>query len=194
MPCSDAWTFLAEFLRRPREVGAVLPSSTHLAKEMVASIPWDQTDVVVEIGPGTGAFTGEILSQARDDTRYMAIEINGRLAAKLRRQFPSVAVHVESVSNIARLCRDQGIQDVDVIVSGLPWAIFSVEQQRSYVEAVCSVLKPGGDFVTFAYLQGILLPAGRQFRRLLEEQFGDVVLSNVVWLNIPPAVVYRCRR
>ena len=56
------------------------------------------------------------------------------------------------------------------------------------------VLKPGGQFVTFAYLQGLLLPAGRRFRAKLKRSFSDVTKSKIVWRNLPPAFVYRCRR
>ena len=45
-------------------------------------------------------------------------------------------------------------KDVDCVLSGLPWAIFSKDLQRRILEQVASVLKPGGKFATFAYLQG----------------------------------------
>ena len=65
--------------------------------------------------------------------------------------------------------------------------------QREILNAVLSNLAPGGYFVTFAYLQGLMLPAGMRFRRLLSETFGEVRTSSVVWRNLPPAFVYRCR-
>jgi phospholipid N-methyltransferase len=57
-----------------------------------------------------------------------------------------------------------------------------------------TVLPPGGQFVTFAYLQGLLIPAGRRFGKLLGDYFSEVRKSPTVWRNTPPAFVYRCRR
>ena len=45
-----------------------------------------------------------------------------------------------------------------------------------------------------AYLQGLMFPNGQRFRRLLGEVFRGVEISPVVWKNIPPAFVYRCRK
>jgi phospholipid N-methyltransferase len=57
-----------------------------------------------------------------------------------------------------------------------------------------TVLKPKGQFVTFAYLHGLPLPAGRQFAARLPEYFTEIRKSHPVWRNVPPALVYRCRR
>ena len=61
------------------------------------------------------------------------------------------------------------------------------------MRAATDVLKPGGQFVTFAYLQGLLLPAAKRFRGLLEQTFRQVTTSRVVWKNVPPALAYYCR-
>jgi hypothetical protein len=55
------------------------------------------------------------------------------------------------------------------------------------------VLGKGGQFVTFAYLQGLILPAAQRFRKLLKQYFSEVSTSRTVWLNVPPAFIYRCR-
>jgi len=57
-----------------------------------------------------------------------------------------------------------------------------------------AVMSTRGQFVTFAYLQGLLLPAGRRFAELLPTYFRQVSKSRTVWLNLPPAFVYQCQR
>ena len=37
-------------------------------------------------------------------------------------------------------------------------------------------------------------PALAKFRRLLEATFDEVLLTRVVWANLPPAITYVCRR
>ena len=186
--------FACEFLLHPVWVGAIAPSSRELALRMVRWIDWECAGTVVEYGPGTGAFTAQILQCKRPGTAFFAVELNSQFAATLARRFPDVTILQDSVANIEALCRQQGVSEVDVIVCGLPWAAFSDREQTTYLEAMMRVLKPGGHFATFAYLPGMVLPAARRFRRKLRSFFVEVQVSPTVWLNIPPAFVYRCRR
>ncbi len=186
--------FLLQFLSNPGEVGAVAPSSARLAAAMVEWIDWPGVRTVVEYGPGTGRFTGQILSRMSPQAKLVAIEINPRFVAALAERFPAVAVYQESVAEVKAVCRREGIGEVDAIVSGLPWASFSADDQDACLRGMMTVLRPGGQFVTFAYLQGLLLPAGRRFRAKLRQCFSRIEISKTVWRNLPPAIVYRCRR
>ncbi|MEN6492971.1 MAG: methyltransferase domain-containing protein [Thermoguttaceae bacterium] len=186
--------FLAEFVRRPGVVGAVAPSSPVLARRMVEWIDWPKVQTVVEYGPGTGAFTGRILAEKPPAATFFALEINPRFVAALADRYPEVNVYQESVGNVQAVCGKEGVAHVDAILCGLPWAAFSDEDQTAYLDAMMAVLRPGGQFVTFAYLQGLLLPAGQRFRRKLRRYFATVEMSRTAWRNFPPAFVYRCRR
>ena len=53
--------FLKSYLSTPGNVGAVAPSSPYLARRMIEELDLEGADTVVELGPGTGAFTGFIL-------------------------------------------------------------------------------------------------------------------------------------
>ena len=194
MSLSEHARFLSEFVLRPRAVGAVSPSSRGLAEKMVEWIDWPNVRAVVEYGPGTGAFTKEILSRLSPGTSFFAIEINPVFAARLAERYPDVPVHEESVKDVARLCEQEGIEQVDAIVCGLPWAAFCNRDQEDFLEAMTTVLRPGGQFVTFAYLQGLLMPAGRRFKGKLRRHFSRIERSKTAWMNLPPAFVYRCCR
>ena len=185
--------FLREFLRQPGIVGAIAASSKYLAKEMVAGFDWDRIASVVEYGPGTGAFTGHILERMAKDARYVAFEINPRFARRFRAQYPGVPIHETSVADVQEVCRSEGIDRIDAVVCGLPWASFPADLQTSILDATRTMLAPGGQFGTFAYLQGLLLPGGMRLRRLLRDRFAAVTTSRIVWRNLPPAFIYRCR-
>ncbi|TDI13066.1 MAG: methyltransferase domain-containing protein [Acidobacteria bacterium] len=161
---------------------------------MVESVDWDRARAVVEAGPGTGAITGEILTRLRQGTLFFAVELHPGLGEICRRHYPQVTLVQDSIENLSRLCRQQGVEQVDCVISGLPWASFSAERQWDLLDAIVSVLPPGGQFVTFAYLQGVILPAARRFHALLKDRFSEVSRSRVTWTNVPPAFVYRCRR
>ena len=53
--------FLREFISQPGSIGAVTPSGKVLASRMLDGISLDRSSVVVELGPGTGAFTADDL-------------------------------------------------------------------------------------------------------------------------------------
>jgi phosphatidylethanolamine/phosphatidyl-N-methylethanolamine N-methyltransferase len=184
--------FLGEFLLHPTKTGAIAPSSQYLAKAMVDWIDLPAARAVIEYGPGTGVFTGSILGRMRPEARFAAIELNGRLAESFRRRYPDVSLVEDSVANVVNICGRLGIGSVDCIVCGLPWASFPETLQRQLLDRMMEVLSERGQFVTFAYLQGLLLPAGKRFAGLLPQYFSHVSKSPTVWLNIPPAFVYRC--
>jgi phospholipid N-methyltransferase len=186
--------FLSEFVNKPFSTGAILPSSSSLAEAMVAGLGLSTAEAVLEYGPGTGVFTDYIVRDIKTAAQFLAIEINPRFAAAFRLRHPRLRLVEESAVNVHAICERAGIQGVDCIVCGLPWASFPQSLQTRLLDEMMRVLKPGGRFVTFAYIHGLGLPPGRRFARLLPKYFTKVVRSPVVWSNVPPAFVYRCVR
>jgi phospholipid N-methyltransferase len=185
--------FLKEFVTRPQEIGAIVPSSPALAREVVRSVDWDEVQVAVEYGPGLGAITREILTRT-EGKDFFVIELNEAYAERFQRTFPHVRLYRDSVANVVSIAAEHGVEAIDCVISGLPWAIFSDAVQEELLDAMFQVLRSGGQFVTFAYMHGLALPAGRRFREKLGQRFRKVDRSPVVWRNTPPAVVYHCVR
>jgi phospholipid N-methyltransferase len=175
-------------------VGAIAPSSRRLARAIVDDLGLGAAGAVLEYGPGTGAFTEFILRRLKPEARFAAIELNPEFASIFKARYPGVPLFQDSVANARSICDGAGIRSVDCIVSGLPWAAFSQSMQVEYLDEMMRVLKPGGRFVTFAYVHGLALPPAKRFATLLPNYFESVLKSSVVWLNLPPAFVYRCRR
>ena len=186
--------FLRQFIARPFATGAIAPSSVFLARRMVEGLELGEAEAVLEYGPGTGAFTGTILEQLKPRAKFAVIETNPQFAEVFRMRYPRVPLFQDSVVNARRVCDRAGISSVDCIVCGLPWATFSESVQVKCLEEMMRVLKPGGRFATFAYVHGLALRPAKRFANLLANYFSHVSKSPVVWLNVPPAFVYRCRR
>ncbi len=194
MTLRESATFVRQVIRRPRQIGAVWPTSAALALRMVEWMDWSAIRRVVEVGPGTGAFTSAIVRSMHPDARLLAIEINPALAAIVRTRFPTITVCCDSVANLPDVCRRHAWETVDAVISGLPWAAFGTREQRPFLAAIASVLRPSGSFAAVAYVQGLLLPAGRHFRALLADHFARVTRGPTVWTNIPPGFAYQCVR
>jgi phospholipid N-methyltransferase len=189
----EAVRFLKEFVSRPQEIGAIFPSSAALAREMVRCIDWADVQVLVEYGPGLGAITTEILTKT-EGKDFFAVEVNRAYAERFRRDFPGVPLYRDSVANLPDIAAKHGVRKIDCAISGLPWANFSDEVQEQLLGATFQVLREGGQFVTFAYMHGLPLPAGRRFRQKLKQRFRALKRSRIVWRNTPPAIVYHCVR
>lgn len=179
-------------MRHPTKVGAVTPSSRELVAAMIDSIDWARAPGVVEFGPGTGVFTAAILKALHPEADFFAIERCAKFAAATRRRCPGVTVYESCATRVADLCQRHGMPQIDAVVSGLPWASLPVGLQTAILDNLVSVLADGGQFATFAYCQGTVLPSGRKFADLLQARFSHVEKSPVVWRNVPPAFIYRC--
>src|SRR5271154_6579896 len=86
------WTeckeFYQEFRGAYRNTGSILPSSRGLARALVAPFRQrKQPARVLEVGPGTGAVTAEILRQLRPGDQLDMVEINPHFVAVLHRRF-----------------------------------------------------------------------------------------------------------
>ena len=193
-PAADAAQFLGQWLKTPASIGAVAPSSVHLARAAAAPLPECGEPTVVELGPGTGPFTEEIQRRLGGRGRQVAIESNAVLADALGRRYPRVdVVHGDAV-HLRRFLGERAIVRADVIVSGLPWSLIAAEKQTKLLDAVVSAMGPQSVFTTFAYRHAIPLTAARRFRASLTQRFEEVIPSRTVWRNLPPAFVFHARR
>src|SRR4026209_708344 len=89
------------FLRNPATVGAVSASSRAMARMMVARIPADRPVNVVELGPGTGAFTSALVERVAKGSRILAIELEQAFVDRVREKLPTVDVVRASAEHLA---------------------------------------------------------------------------------------------
>ena len=186
--------FLREYISQPDSIGAVTPSGKALASRMLDGISLEKSSVIVELGPGTGAFTAEVLKRISPDSRFLAIEKNPTFVRDLVEHFNEVEIIEGNASELVSILREKGIEQVDIVVSGLPWASFPDQLQDEILSEVSRSLSSGGRFVTFAYGGIHLFPKARAFRQRLDKLFQEVERTPIAWRNLPPAFAYHCRR
>lgn len=183
-----------QFIKKPGTVGTLCSSSPALAKVMVEKIDIHSARYIAELGPGTGAITASILKQITSDSHFFAIELDKTIYEEFKKHHPDVIIYNDTAENLNKIIRHQNIPHLDIVISGLPWSVFSEKNQTLIIKEVTTSLKENGYFTTFAYIQGIFLPSARRFKKLLKNNFSSVEISKVVWNNLPPAFVYRCRK
>ncbi|WP_431727260.1 class I SAM-dependent methyltransferase [Verrucosispora sp. TAA-831] len=187
-------SFFLEFVRNPMTVGAVLPSGSALGKAATAAVPLTGCPTVLELGPGTGAFTRTIQQRLAGSGRHIAVEVNPRFARQLAALYPAVDVAIADAISLREVLTQRSVDQVDVVVSGLPWAAFDEKSQHDVLSEVLAVMHPGAVFTTFAYVHARWAPPALRMLRSLRSRFEEVVVGRTVWANVPPAMVYYCRR
>lgn len=185
--------FLSTFLLEPFTVGSVWPSSETLARLVADSCDIQSGHTVVELGPGTGVVTRQLLRRVQEEggRRLVGVEINRTSATVLRRVLPACEVIHGSAEHLPRFFGQSG---ADCIISGLAWGNMMPRLQNRILAAILRALAPGGQFVGFGYIHATWYPTTRRFQNRLRQRFARVETSPVIWKNLPPAFIYRCWR
>lgn len=164
--------------------GAFLPSTKFLAKRMIDKM---KGKVIIELGPGTGIFTEEILRLLPKDGLLISIEKNKVFADYLSDKIKDkrFKLYNGDACNMSLYLEENGYEKVDYIVSGLPLGHFSREVNGKILSEAKKCLSNDGMFVQFEYLL-----AGY---KSIKKVFPEVSISFEL-LNLPPAFVMRCRK
>jgi phosphatidylethanolamine/phosphatidyl-N-methylethanolamine N-methyltransferase len=186
-----AINFIRGVLRHPLKTGAIAPSSPYLAREMLKHWPKEQGQLVVEFGTGTGAITKKINERLKGQ-QFLGFELNQDFIQLLQKKYPHLDICSRSAADLLEELHKRQLEHANLIVSGLPWSIFSDELQDSILSATANGLAPNGVFSTFAYVHALKLKQAKAFTLKLDKHFEKVQTSKVIWRNLPPAIIYHC--
>ncbi len=184
-----AFYFLGRFLRRPKHVASIWPSSRFLAEQMFHDLDLVSGDVVLEYGPGTGSLTREVerLRSAGVDVRYLGVEKDPGMHEYLVRNFPNLEFVLGDAANIVDFCQARGLPPAAAVISGLPLILMNCATLNSIFAATRSCLRPDGVFRTFSYVHSYPSRSARELRELMGQSFDEYRLSRPVLRNLPPA-------
>ncbi len=171
--------FIKQFILHPRRTGAIMPSSPDLAKAMLEPVDFSKAKQIVELGPGTGAFTHLILQKMKNDAKLTLVELNKDFCKELSQKKDSrLTIINDDARNLTK-----HITQADYVISGLPMNGFSKENHRKVLAEIRKVMK-------YSYIQFHYSPLAEKY---IKEYFSNISKKRVL-RNIPPAIVYTCRR
>ena len=202
------WTECRAFYRQFRDqygtTGSVMPSSRALARALTRPMrACPSPRRVLEVGPGTGAVTREIVRTLRPGDRLEIVEINASFVEVVRRRFEE-ELDFRRKTLQTRVIHS-AIQDVegravyDVLISGIPLNNFAVPLVEEIFASYRRLLKPQGTLSYFEYVairdlkQRVVAPDERvrlaDLSLLLEDKIRRYqVAEEIVVFNVPPAV------
>ncbi len=175
-------TFLRGFIKRPAEVGSVIPSSRFLERRIVELAKIKTARTVVELGPGTGGTTRAILRSLPTDATLLTIEINQRFNSIISRIRDSrLIAHQGCAGDLRDILSRYGLTAVDAVVSGIPFSIIKPDFGRLIIRSISANLTEGGRFVAYQFRDRV--------NALGQEVMGPSRV-HLELLNIPPVRVY----
>lgn len=175
--------FFRGFVRNPRGVGYVVPSSRALARALIDASDIKNARVIVELGAGTGILTQELLRAMPADCKLVAIEIDARFAALLRKRFrdPRLTIYHGSAVELAVALGKIDAECADVVISGIPFSTLSEDLVGEILTTTRESLCSGGRFSSYQFRS--------HARRLAEPFFGPPRIRAALW-NMPPMRIY----
>jgi phospholipid N-methyltransferase len=200
--CVEAVKFFGQYIRHPGTIGAVLPSSNSLAKQIVSEIAKDPSlppRLILEIGAGTGVFTDKIFKRMNPGDTLHLVEFDKGLARGLKERYqqnPNVKVFCCSIL-------DYEVSEnkrYDHVVSGLPLNSFPAPMVARIFQKYKELPREGGTLSYFDYrflpsIKRIALGkrAREEFDRILVQKANFYanygVRKKTVVVNVPPARV-----
>lgn len=199
----DYALFFGQFLRNLRQSGAILPSSSALARTMTRYLARRQGPArVLEVGAGTGALTAGIVPLLRPGDALDIVEINPELMARLQQKFRDMpgfradGVAVRFINDDVRNVAFE--QAYDYIIFSLPLTNFPPAMVQELLDLMMSCLKPGGVFSYVKYIfisrlksvfGGSRLRADMKANQAIISAFTEryQIERRAVWRNLPPA-------
>lgn len=211
---SDYIAFIRELPKSFAQIGAMLPSSPALARALVKPIREATGPIsILEVGPGTGPFTRQILKLMGPQDTFTICEINHRFLERLRHNLqrdPHFQRNKDRVfffeGPVQALPKSSLAHHFDVIVSSLPFSNFTPDTVEEIL-ALFQQLTDDSGTVTFIEYLGV-----RKFTRVFSTKEGreradgvDAVIkrwfmkvhnegqlrTEVSLLNVPPALAIR---
>jgi len=176
--------FLAGFLKRPKEVGSIIPSSRLMEKRIVRTADLAHARLVIELGPGTGGTTRALLRHMNPNAKLLAIEINPHFVKLIQRTIPDPRLipHEGSATAIPEALEAHQLSAPDVILSGIPFSTMDHDLGLAILHSVNESLAPGGRFVAYQFRDRV--------HTLGCDVFGRASIQTEL-LNVPPMRVYR---
>ncbi len=175
--------FFRQWLRSPKSMGSVIPSSRFLAQAVAREVAWKPGQFVVELGGGTGAITEGLIARGIPRDKLVVVELDGPLYGFLKERFPGSLVIQGDATRLDEITARFPIGEIGTVISGLPMVGMPLAFQRAIIEQGFKAVGPNGFVLQYSYSPVSPVPA---------KQLGiKARIARFVPLNVPPAFVWK---
>jgi phospholipid N-methyltransferase len=118
-------SFFLNYLSDPR-IATLAATPQTVVKKVCRGIDFSKDMIVVEYGPGDGAYTRYLLNTMTRKSRLIAIETNKRFKVQLKKiDDRRLTVANDDARNVLRILRQNGLERVSYVISGIPFSLMN---------------------------------------------------------------------
>ena len=179
--------FFKRVLANPMRVGYLVPSSPFLTRQTASRLDFSRPRVVVELGPGEGCHTRQIVKRMGPDSRLVLFEVDPEFVTHLRHQFRKdkrVTILETDALHIREALTELGHSRCDYILSGIPFSVIEKSVRSRMLARIAGAMDADSRFI--AYQLGTQLCEEDHLFALEEQKFCA--------LNLPPINVMEFSR
>jgi len=181
---ADNFRFLRALIARPKNIGAIMPSSPALADAIARQID-PNAGPVLEVGPGTGVVTDAILRRGVAVESLTLVEYDEDMAQHLAGRYAKARVFQGDAFDLDATLGPVNGSPFAAIVSGVPLLNHAMSRRQAFMAGLVSRLIPGAPLIQFSYgaQAPVVPPPGYTVTRTAS-----------VLANFPPAKVWVYRK
>ncbi|MGJ8743057.1 MAG: class I SAM-dependent methyltransferase [Polaribacter sp.] len=154
---------------------------------MLKNINFATVEVIIELGPGTGAITKYILEQLPPNATLICFEINDSFYHQLLQiNNPQLVVIKASAERMIEELNKLGIYNTKHIISSLPFTMLPDIVAKNILDVSYKFLENEGTFTQYQY--------SLTYYKKLKSVFKESISLEFEPLNFPPAFVYSCKK
>ncbi len=178
-------SLVKQFLK-DRYVASVASTSSKTVKKIGGKIDFEKDNVIIEYGPGNGAFTRFILKNMTPDSQLITTETNKKFAEYLSNiKDERLIVFNDCASNIKKILKKCNQNKADYIVSGIPFSFFNKQFIHDLLSDSKELISDNGKFLAYQVSLKLKKPLKKHFKE---------VNTELQPLNIPPLFIFEAKK
>jgi len=130
--------FIKHAFKSPKEVAYLFPSSPWLIRAVARNANLAEAKRIIELGPGIGGTTKGLLKEMHPEAHLITVEINEKFAQHIEKNINDqrLSVSAKGAQNLPEILGEQGWEDVDVVISGIPFSTLPDGMDQEIMAAV----------------------------------------------------------
>lgn len=178
--------FFKGMMQGPKQVGAIAPTSSVTARKMASVVDLTSGLPVLELGPGTGVITKQILARGVAPEKIVSVEYSRDFYERLVEDYAGVNFIHGDAFDLEKTLGALAGQTFDSVISAVPLLSFPMEARIRLIDDLLSRIPAGRPVVQITY--GPVSPVIAKPDRYHIQHFDFIVR------NIPPAQLWIYRR
>jgi phosphatidylethanolamine/phosphatidyl-N-methylethanolamine N-methyltransferase len=178
--------FFKGMMQGPKQVGAIAPTSSITARKMASVVDVTSGLPVLELGPGTGVITKQILARGVQPEKIVSVEYSRDFYERLVKDYAGVNFIHGDAFDLEKTLGALAGQTFDSVISAVPLLSFPMEARIRLIDDLLSRIPAGRPVVQITY--GPVSPVIAKPDRYHIQHFDFIVR------NIPPAQLWIYRR